>query len=321
MSYKLLCVMARQHSVPGHAGQRPTMNVYPCTLARTLKLYPTLTNRNDLSAPLHDRTDLHQHLPPTLPASQLLALVAPTLWPVNSILTLESVAHACLHAMFTAVDNKHHRVGAWLVHATREQRQAVRALQQARNYRSIALGAWWQQFIAQQPVPDVAAAGTALFKNPTVSVCRGGQALRSACMVIHSQRALISWQSDTSGRSYPHLVLQHGGGHGRPPPQVSVPCHVLVAWLFHGPPQSEGLQVCHYDVAPASWQGVQWEQFEYQLASNQHLWPRPARCLSKACVNPLCLHYSTQSDNAATGSTSWQAAGRQGRQGVGDRQV
>jgi hypothetical protein len=303
------------------ACNQPRMPLLPCTLNRSLKLYPTLSDRSLLSAPLLGDPDLLQHLPPCLQGDTLLQLAAPTLWPVGSLLTLQSVADALLRALLRACHNKVHRVAGWLAHASQEQRHALRAQQQAQIYSSSAVDAWWRQSGAAQHAATMGAASAALFQNPPVRAPKEGRGLVNACVCIRSNAPLISWHSDRSGRSYPWLVMQHGGAHGSNSKQMAVACHVLVACLFHGNPPKHAsgeeevrLQVCHYDVAPAMYQGVTWQQSEYQVASNTHLCPMPARCLSKACVNPLCLHYSTQNDNAATGRARGQRAARQCKQ-------
>jgi hypothetical protein len=193
----------------------------------------------------------------------------------------------------------------------------------------------WKGLGKADRVSGMEEAALALFTNPPVSAA-GGRRLVGACMTIEPRsHKHIVWSHGVpkaSGglrsKSYPLLVLQEGGsrtqqqGGGRVA-RLTVPCHVLVAWLFHGAPGMvehkdklvQATMVCHHDQPPAQLPtSLEWENNEAQnFAAGHRLVPQLGRCLAKGCVNPLCLHWSIHEQNAKTGRAGWQQASRKSR--------
>jgi hypothetical protein len=122
--------------------------------------------------------------------------------------------------------------------------------------------------------------------------------------------------------------------------QVTVPAHELVCWLFLGnwkdtktKPETQGEAeaeaeagtspdtgtgtdkqvVCHNDVCSIS--KAMWRpKLDSLKVPGNGLWfPMAGRCLSHACVSPLCLHWGTQSSNARSGSRKAQLWCRRAR--------
>jgi hypothetical protein len=296
----------------------------PCCITRKLLLYPGVTDRSDLHKPLAQHKQLLDHLPRQL-RSTLTQLSHPTLWTNDMVLTLESFAAAVLAALLAAMCPELQAVGSWLAQPhTVQYRKAVGRLAPCDRARIIR--SHWDSLSAEARREGRQQAALALSCNPPAA----GRRAVGACMCIdpREQRvAHISWtQRKNPSKAYPVLVLQQGVPKRQGQPAVQrcvVPAHVLVAWLFHGAPgkvlvkgkQVKAECVCHHDMAPARLPiTLKWEVDESQhLPAGHVLVPGPSRCLSKCCVNPLCLHWSTQSLNAASGSTAWQKASRKAK--------
>jgi hypothetical protein len=85
---------------------------------------------------------------------------------------------------------------------------------------------------------------------------------------------------------------------------------VLVACIFQGlPAKKDAPFVCHNDKPPAKlttklkWEaGLEVPPPDVRPGSLQ--FPCLASCSDRNCVNPLCLHYSTQAENCITAHTT-----------------
>jgi hypothetical protein len=157
-------------------------------------------------------------------------------------------------------------------------------------------------------------AAQAVFLNPPVSpvtVADNRLGCMYACMCLRKGRAKsqhIEWVHD-----YPQLVLQNAceTDDGHTYPKITVPAHVLIAWLFLGP-QPTGTVVCHHDGSPEALK-VEWATSVVKKPNNAWCFPSVKRCISKGCVSPLCVFYGSQSANAQTGRASGQLAQRKSR--------
>lgn len=290
----------------------------PCSLQRQLKLFPKVTNRSRLTAKLTPSSQNWKQLPP-----QFKKVVQPNLWKAGRNVTLLVIATACLTTLFTSLRYEPMRIGYWMVKATAAQRQQLRVGQQSHGcHASTDCSKWWSAHMQksyhalgekQREALDQQAA-LALFLNPSVTKVRNANKCRHACMCLRS--------GDASGKDilwlkgYPHLVLQQAGvtESGERYGRITVPAHVLVAWLFIGPkPGGQPQVVCHNDVAPEQLP-VQWATAEQKTLANKLCFPELTRCVSKGCVCPVCLHFGTQSHNARTGKQRLQLLERKARQ-------
>jgi hypothetical protein len=292
----------------------------PCTLKRTLLMFPRVKTRSRINNKLTSNSTLWQELP-----SQLKSVQYPRLpgWKGCSKVTLMVIATACLTALFLGLRYEPMRIGHWMVQATAAERGEMEGCQLQRKFRDSkhCHNQWWDEDKSQaykalsvegKSNLDTKAA-QAVFLNPPVSpviVSDGRLGCMYACMCLRQGKAKgkhIQWVNE-----YPHLVLQDAvvTDDGHEYPQITVPAHVLIAWLFLGP-QPAGTVVCHHD-APAA-VAVEWATSVKKKPKNAWCFPSVKRCISKACVSPLCVFYGTQSENAQTGRASGQLAQRKSR--------
>jgi len=295
----------------------------PCSLKRRLQLYPTVSARGSLKTDLGPDSQLWEYLPAVFKQEY----VSPALWQAGQQLTLMLIATACLTAFFMALRPETNCIGYWLAVSTEGEKQNLRAEHVSTGRSLVSFTDWWKVWRVQHDWDEMnqqekgeinQKAAMALFTNPPVSkgkaITSGTFRLIDACMCCKSgegNNKFILWR-----KKYPQLVLQFAGKteDGDRFPQVSVPAHQLVAWLFLGP-NSTGMCVCHYDVPPTD-RDVKWEQRESVRHMNALCAPKSGRCLSTHCVSPLCLHYSTQSDNASTGKDRKQLPSRKAKRKV-----
>ena len=284
----------------------------PCTLNRALKLFPQLSPRRYLHTVLTPTAVQWSHLPP-----ELRALTHPCLWDTNQPQTLQTIADACLAAVFNGLQQPVQCVGYWMARADDTTQKQLREQQRVGHCPDPAYCSnWWQQH--KHEVTDMKQlrqqAARLLFTNPPVSPRSGGHAgLVCACMPM----------VDKSGKrkhiivkgNYVYLRLQQCGD-GLQTIKVSVA--KLVAWLFLGAPSEEGLVVCHKDteapvVTDPPVAAVKWEHAEVSKPSTTKLFPKHGRCLSYTCASPMCVFFGTQSYNAITGRDRGQLPGGKAR--------
>lgn len=288
----------------------------PCSLERKLKLFPKLA-RSKLSTKLGPNSALWKQLP-----EEFKQVQHPCLWQAGTQLTLMVIATVCLTTLFLSLRYEAKRVGYWMVKASPEQRQQLRAGQRAAGYHSSTdCCAWWEKSMqaeysgmsqaARDKLDEQAA--LALFLNPPVSSF-GDVGSKHACMCLRTGTASgrhIEWH-----KGYPYLVLQHAcvGDDGTAFPKLRVAVHQLVALFFLGPRSGQtGQVVCHHDVPPTVLK-VEWESAEHVGPNIMRCLPATSRCVSQGCVCPVCVHYDTQSNNAKTGKQRQQLVDRKSRQ-------
>ena len=109
---------------------------------------------------------------------------------------------------------------------------------------------------------------------------------------------------------YPVLVLQEQGPMGSKVPKISLHMKDLVIYMTQGPKPADRPCVLHFDDvvrfqgrSQLQWQQLQpWELRVQKQQGQLDKKPHHAGCLCKSCINPMCLFYGTQSENAETGS-------------------
>lgn len=268
-----------------------------------------MLDRHRLHEELVHGSDLWDHLPPAFNQP----MVAPYLWPASTPLTLDMVSKACLKALFRSCHTHVVATGYWMVCASQEEKAAARK-QQLDQHKGWTVEEWWKQHEHLPPgFNDMdhdqqhdlqLQAAMAVFSNPPVALQSSRGELTRACMVMHPDKYKAGIKVK---KQELHLRLQ------RAPTEVTVPCHVMVAWLFLGPRKKAKHVVCHYDVPPRV-EAITWQHNEVQETVGEAvLRPAMCRCLSRKCVSPMCLHWSTQKLNAATGKTIKQMQGRKAR--------
>jgi hypothetical protein len=235
------------------------------------------------------------------------------------------VATACLTALFLSLRQDVRSVGYWMALSDKDAQQQLMAAQQASGWSSASdCPAWWADWRQtnnwkgmtpekQQKIHEQAA--MLFFQKPPVSPVGpqpgGSNRLVFACTNCKQgkKQRFIEYKG-----LYPQLILQKSGktDRGERCPKLTVAADRLVAYLFHGKPAAKQV-VCHYDVAEASRE--QWEPklSSLKTPSNACWFPEYGRCLSHACVSPLCLHWNTQAENARTGSNIRQMPQRLAR--------
>lgn len=299
----------------------------PCSVIRLLKLYPKIDESNRdrvLGARLGPRSVHWQHLPPVFKQQQF---VAPLLWKPSQKLTLMLIATACLTGLFLSLRHEVKCVGYWMAKSSQQERQQLRLRHESFGFSAVLeCSQWWKVWKAQNSWNTMTAeeqavinseAAMAIFKNPPVMKGRKKAHAQDKYEQLHACMCCKSVQGNSKfiqlKRGYPQLVLQKQGviDDGVIYPSVVVPAHQLVAWLFLGSPPA-GHVVCHYDVAPIQ-AVVQWEVQEPMLPKNRLCFPMLARCLSKRCVCPMCLHFNTQTNNAKSGRDRFQLPERKAK--------
>lgn len=295
----------------------------PCSLKRQLKLFPKL-QRAKLKTNLGANSPLWQELP-----AQFSQVQKPCLWKAGTQLTLIVIATACLTAMFMSLRYEAMHTGYWMAKASAQQEKQLRAGQQRAGYHSNTdCKQWWKDFMKdsyksmteEQKEKLNQEAALALFRNPPVSKAGAGSN-KHACMCLRQGTGSgrhIEWN-----RGYPFLVLQHAcvSGDGVEYKKIRVAAHQLVALFFLGPKSEVGCSsqgvarrvVCHYDIPPSALK-VEWQLNEMITPNIKRCDPVKTRCVSTACVCPVCVHYDTQSNNAKTGKQWTQLMDKRSKQ-------
>lgn len=291
----------------------------PCTLKRTLLIFPKVKTRSRINNKLTSSSTLWKELP-----SQLKSVQYPSLpgWKGCSNVTLMVIATACLTALFLGLRYEPMRIGHWMVQATAAEKGDMERCQLQRKFNNKSCCQWWDKdkqhayralSVEGKTSHDNKAAHAVLMNPPVspVTVADSRLGCMYACMCLRKGRAKgqhIEWINE-----YPHLVLQKAGvtDGGHTYPKITVPAHVLIAWLFLGP-QPAGTVVCHRDSPPDA-VTVEWAATVGKKPRNAWCFPSVKRCISKGCVSPLCVFYGSQSANAQTGRASGQLAQRNSR--------
>lgn len=293
---------------PCHSSAPPTCLAHN---SESSERFPQLEDAQQLASPLAQHPQLATKLTDRV-REALAATVDSELWPdvAREVVTWQQVAQGCVWGLFMSLQLHVRVLGAWRAHAPEALRETFRQQQAVGDYTITMVKEWWEGLSKEQQAEHSTSreAATTLFTNPPVALNHGQ--LTGACMRVRTTAHHIH---PPRKNGYPELILQQEGNGLR---KVSVPCHVLVACIFLGVPTAaqraaEKTFVCHNDEPadypaadnPEGWH-VKWapgfEQPPAGVAPGTQVFPRLAMCGSKHCVNPLCLHYSSQEDNCST---------------------
>lgn len=298
-------------------------------------MYPKVTGgsrQSVLNARLGPRSQQWKHLPPMFKQQ----LQAPVWWQPGQQLTLLLIAPACLTGLFMSLRHEVKCVGYWMAKSSPAEQLDLKSQHMQHGFSSgLKCTQWWKGWKTENSWDTMttdeqaainAAAAKALFLNPPVRRGRLKSKIRKTYEQVHACMCCKSYKQSSRflewKHGYPQLVLQFAGvtEDGVQYPSVYVPAHQLVAWLFLGfPPKGlmtpKGLKVpvvCHFDITPGE-PVVKWEKEEEKVPGNSLCFPLLGRCLSKHCVCPMCLHFSTQISNAMTGKDKYQLPERKAK--------